>query len=119
MRAKVNRQWRLCGSPTGSIQKSDFEWESNRSILKQGEVLVRNILLSLDPTNRVWMQETDSYLPAVGLGSDARRTIGVVEESRNVNFQEGNSVQGLLGCKTTQCTTHGSDPVAQQTRRSL
>jgi len=99
MTVKVNRQWRLAARPTGSIQKSDFEWvEQPLLSLKEGEVLVRNILLSLDPTNRVWMQETDSYLPAVGIGEVMRGgTIGVVEESRNVNFHEGTHVQGLLG----------------------
>ncbi|MEK6299098.1 MAG: NADP-dependent oxidoreductase [Acidobacteriota bacterium] len=99
MTATVNRQWRLAARPSGSIKKSDFEWvEQPVPSLNEGEVLVRNILLSLDPTNRIWMQETDSYLPAVGIGEVMRGgTIGVIEKSRNVNFQEGARVQGLLG----------------------
>lgn len=99
MTAKINRQWRLAARPSGSIRKSDFEWvEQPIPALQEGEVLVRNILLSLDPTNRVWMQATDSYLPAVGIGEVMRGgTIGVVEQSRNHNFKEGTHVQGLLG----------------------
>lgn len=99
MTTKVNRQWRLAARPSGAIKKSDFEWvEQPAPSLKDGQVLVRNILLSLDPTNRIWMQETDSYLPAVGIGEVMRGgTIGVVEESRNSAFREGTRVQGLLG----------------------
>jgi NADPH-dependent curcumin reductase CurA len=99
MTAKTNRQWRLAARPSGSIRKSDFEWvEQPLPALNDGEVLVRNILLSLDPTNRIWMQATDSYLPAVAIGDVMRGgTIGVVEQSRNPNFKEGTHVQGLLG----------------------
>jgi NADPH-dependent curcumin reductase CurA len=96
---KINRQWRLAARPTGPIKKSDFEWtEQPIPSINEGEVLVKNLLLSLDPTNRVWMQETDSYLPAIGLGEVMRGgTIGVIEQSRNPNFPEGTRVQGLLG----------------------
>lgn len=99
MTAKINRQWRLAARPSGQIKKSDFEWvEQPVPPLNEGEVLVRNILLSLDPTNRIWMQATDSYLPAVPIGDVMRGgTIGVVEQSRNKNFKEGTHVQGLLG----------------------
>ena len=99
MTATVNRQWRLAARPSGPIKKSDFEWrEEPLPSLNQGEVLVKNLMLSLDPTNRIWMQETDSYLPAVRIGDVMRGgTIGVVEQSRNANFKEGARVQGVLG----------------------
>src|SRR5262249_46374760 len=61
------------------------------------EILVRNLYLSLDPTNRGWAA-MDTYLPAVKLGDVMRGgTIGVVEQSRNPNFNEGDYVSGLLG----------------------
>jgi NADPH-dependent curcumin reductase CurA len=99
MTAKVNRQWLLAARPTGPIKVSDFKFvEQPLPILNEGEVLVRNLLLSLDPTNRVWMQASESYLPPVGIGEVMRGgTIGVVEQSRNAAFKEGMHVQGLLG----------------------
>jgi NADPH-dependent curcumin reductase CurA len=53
MRGKVNRQWRLAARPVGLIKESDFEWhEEPIPTLSEGEILVRNIYLSLDPANR-------------------------------------------------------------------
>ncbi len=63
-----------------------------------GEILVRNIYLSLDPTNRVWMNPVDSYLPMLPLGSVMRGVaLGVVEDSKHSGFETGDIVQGLSG----------------------
>ncbi|MFP5265387.1 MAG: NADP-dependent oxidoreductase [Blastocatellia bacterium] len=98
MTAKVNRQWRLAARPAGMVKESDFELtEQPAPTPGEGELLVRNLYLSIDPTNRAWI-ERDSYLPAVGIGDVMRGgTIGVVEQSRHPGFQEGEMVQGLLG----------------------
>jgi NADPH-dependent curcumin reductase len=98
MTAKVNRQWRLAARPVGLIKESDFKLtEQPVAEPGEGEVLVRNLYLSLDPTNRGWA-ERDTYLPAVKIGDVMRGgTIGVVEQSRNPRFNEGAIVQGLLG----------------------
>jgi NADPH-dependent curcumin reductase CurA len=66
--------------------------------LGEGEVLVRQELLSLDPTNRVWMNDADSYLPRLPLGAVMRGIgIGTVEQSRNAKYSPGDTVQGMLG----------------------
>ena len=45
---------------------------------------MRVLSLSVDPTNRVWMREEDSYLPAVRIGDVVRAAgLGEVVESRN------------------------------------
>jgi NADPH-dependent curcumin reductase CurA len=95
---RTNRQWRLAARPQGVIQNSDFQWrEEAVPALADGQVLVRNIYLSLDPTNRVWMNDADSYLPKLPLGAVMRGgAIGVVEESLNPKFTPGQIVQGLL-----------------------
>jgi NADPH-dependent curcumin reductase len=95
---RTNRQWRLAARPQGIIQNSDFQWrEEAVPALADGQVLVRNIYLSLDPTNRVWMNDADSYLPKLPLGAVMRGgAIGVVEESLNPKFTPGQIVQGLL-----------------------
>ena len=94
----INHQWRLVSRPVGDIRESDFQWTASPvPDLLDGQVLVRNLILSLDPTNRMWAA-TDTYLPAVPLGDVMRGiTIGVVEQSRNPAFPEGSHVQGLLG----------------------
>ena len=52
MKQIINRQWRLANHPIGLIKESDFNWYKEKiPDLKDGEVLVRNIYLSLDPAN--------------------------------------------------------------------
>jgi NADPH-dependent curcumin reductase len=99
MTAKMNHQWRLVARPVGNFKESDFQWhEEPIPELVDGQVLVRNLYLSLDPTNRIWATEMESYLPPVPLGDVMRGgVIGIVEESRNANFPVGTHVQGLLG----------------------
>jgi len=99
MTERINRQWRLAARPVGKFKDSDFKWVTeNVPELKEGELLVHNRYLSLDPTNRGWANETDTYLPAVKLGDVMRGgAIGEVEESRNPHYNPGDFVSGLLG----------------------
>ncbi len=96
---KTNHQWLLAARPSGLVNESDFRWhEAPLTPPGDGEVLVRSVYLSLDPTNRVWMNEAESYLPALALGDVMRGgAIGVVEESRDAGFAAGDLVQGLFG----------------------
>ncbi len=98
MANRINHQWRLAARPEGLIKESDFTWtEEVVPELQDGQILVRNLYLSLDPTMRGWASR-DTYLPAVPIGGVMRGgTIGVVEESRNANFKVGDHVSGLLG----------------------
>lgn len=46
-----NRQWLLTRRPHGAIQDSDFQFvEADLPAPGAGEVLVRNLMLSSDPT---------------------------------------------------------------------
>jgi NADPH-dependent curcumin reductase CurA len=63
-----NRQWTLAARPTGNLTGNEFRW--NEAPIPQpadGQVLVRNLWLSFDPTQRGWMAR-DSYLPMIPLG---------------------------------------------------
>ena len=97
--SRLNHQWRIAARPDGLVKESDFEWrEEAVPALQEGQILVRNVYLSLDPTNRVWMNDVDTYLPKLPLGAIMRGvTIAVVEESRHPEFQPGDIVQGLCG----------------------
>jgi NADPH-dependent curcumin reductase CurA len=96
---RLNHRWLLTARPQGQAKESDFSWdEETVDPPAEGHVVVRSVYLSLDPTNRVWMNEADSYLPAIGLGNVMRGVgIGVVEESRNPRYAAGDLVQGFLG----------------------
>jgi NADPH-dependent curcumin reductase CurA len=99
MPRKLNRQWRLAARPVGLVKESDFEWrEETVPTPGESELLVHNLYLSLDPTNRGWMNETATYLRPVAIGEVMRGiTLGVVEQSRHAQFPEGALVQGTLG----------------------
>ncbi|MGH7019968.1 MAG: NADP-dependent oxidoreductase [Brevundimonas sp.] len=94
-----NRQWVLRQRPQGLIQDGDLELiETAVPDLKDSEVLVRTIYLSLDPTNRTWMNDSQGYLPPVGLGEVMRGlTLGVVEQSKSERFKVGDIVTPLSG----------------------
>ena len=95
----TNRQWILRRRPAGEIVPDDLELiETVTPELQDGEVLVRNIYLSLDPTHRIWMSDQDQYLPPVQIGEVMRGgAIGVVEQSRNAALPEGEIVNAGLG----------------------
>ncbi|WP_312162503.1 NADP-dependent oxidoreductase [Phenylobacterium sp.] len=96
----TNRQWILRNRPAGEIGPDDLELvETVTPELKDGEALVRNIYLSLDPTHRIWMSDQEQYLPPVRIGDVMRGgTIGVVEQSRDAGLPEGTIVNaGLSG----------------------
>jgi NADPH-dependent curcumin reductase CurA len=99
MSARINRQWRLAARPEGMIETSDFQWvEEPVRDLENGEVLVRNIYLSLDPANRGWVREGPSYVEPVAIGEVMRGlTLGVVEDTRHERFAAGDLVSGTGG----------------------
>jgi NADPH-dependent curcumin reductase CurA len=95
----MNRQWRLAERPTGVIEDRHFKWteEPVADVQVDGEILVRNLYLSLDPTQRGWISR-DTYLPAVAIGDVVRSgAVGRVEQSRSADFAVGDLVQGLFG----------------------
>src|ERR1700722_2795280 len=97
--AKSNPQWRLLAFPCGTIRASDFELvHSPMPVARDGQILARNIYLSLDPTNRIWASGEETYLPALRLGEVMRGiTLAVVEESKHPKLVVGDLVTGALG----------------------
>ncbi len=95
----MNRQLRLAHRPEGLVDDDTFELvEEALPELADGEALVRNVYLSIDPTNRVWIREEPSYLPPVGIGEVMRSgAVGYVVESRSDDYPVGATVTGLLG----------------------
>jgi hypothetical protein len=119
-----NRRWLLAARPSGIIKESDFRWdETVVPALKDGEVLVRNLAFSFDPTQRGWMS-IDTYLPAIPIGQTMKAaTVGQVVDSKRPGFAQGDLVQGLLawedytidaggeGLRSLQKLPRGTDPI--------
>ena len=99
MAPTVNRQWCLASRPAGLAMAPHFEWkEVPVPQPGPGEALVQNKLLSLDPTNRLWMWERDTYLPAQPLGEVMRGIcVGTVVESNNPGLRIGTPIYGIFG----------------------
>ena len=103
-----NRQWILEARPTGNLTGAEFRW--NEAAIPQpadGQVLVRNLWLSFDPTQRGWMSR-DSYLPKIPIGEVMRAFgVGQVIESRDRGFRPGELVQGGFGWQDYIATDGG------------
>ena len=99
MKAKTNHVWRLMSRPEGLLKGSDFKWCSEPvSDVGAGEILIRQIYLSLDPASRHFAREEETFVPPVQIGEVMLGIgIGVIEDSRNDAFQSGDMVQGFLG----------------------
>jgi len=93
-----NRQWLLARRPKGAIQDSDFNFvETEVPTPGDNEVLLRNLLLSCDPTQRGWIAY-DTYLPAVKIGEVVRSgAAGRVVASNNPDYAVGDILTGLTG----------------------
>jgi hypothetical protein len=98
MTSRVNRRWLLAERPEGLIEDKCFRWEETPvPELGAGEILVRVLYLSADPTQRGWISR-DTYLPAVKIGEVVRSGgVGRVEASNHPGFAVGDLVNGLLG----------------------
>jgi hypothetical protein len=99
MSATINRQIRLAARPVGLPKRSDWHFTQEPvATPAEGEVLVKNLYISLDPAMRGWMNEGKSYIPPVGIGEVMRAaTAGRVVESKHPRFKAGDYVTGALG----------------------
>jgi NADPH-dependent curcumin reductase CurA len=98
---RINRQWRLATRPEREAGPAEDHFRLEQAPVPEianGQVLVRTVYLSLDPTQRLWMSEMDQYMEPVAVGDVMRGgTIGVVEESRADGVVPGDIVQGFWG----------------------
>ncbi|MEM6707770.1 MAG: NADP-dependent oxidoreductase [Pseudomonadota bacterium] len=95
----TNRQWLLAKRPHGMVGKENFEYaETPIPTPGDGEVLIRNLYLSFDPTQRGWMEDRESYLPPVAIGEPMRAgSVSQVVESNDPKFAAGDLVSTTGG----------------------
>jgi NADPH-dependent curcumin reductase CurA len=81
------------------VTKDNFEYrEQPIPEPGDGEVLIRNLFLSFDPTQRGWMEDRESYVPPVGIGEVMRAgSVAQVVRSNSPGFEPGELVQTTGG----------------------
>ena len=96
---KTYRRIVLAAHPVGMPKPSDVRSEEVPiPEPADGEVLIRNIYLSIDPYMRGRMRDVESYAPPVKLGEVmVGGTVGQIVASRNSRYAEGAYVNGMLG----------------------
>ena len=94
-----NRRIVLASRPAGEVTAENFRLETvDTPTLDEGQLLVRNEWLSLDPYMRGRMNEGRSYAQAQALNETMiGGTAGRVVESRHPKFKAGEAVVGILG----------------------
>jgi len=95
----TNRRIVLASRPQGAASTSNFRLETvDLPALADGQVLVRNHWLSLDPYMRGRMNDARSYAAPQPLNETMiGGTVGVVVESRNPKFVVGDAIVGMFG----------------------
>jgi NADPH-dependent curcumin reductase CurA len=95
----VNRRWILKHHPEGLVGQEHFELKTEPvPELSAGQALVRNVWLSFEPTQRTWLNPTDTYMHGVRIGETMRGAgVGVVVESKSDQLAVGDWVAGLSG----------------------
>jgi NADPH-dependent curcumin reductase CurA len=96
---KKNRQVLLASRPQGRVVPGNFRIvDTDVPAPGEGEVLVRNEWLSLDPYMRGRMNDVKSYAPSVAIGGVmVGQTAGEVVESRDERLEPGTKVLTQLG----------------------
>lgn len=100
-----NKAWTLASHPTGWVSESNFKLvESPVPAPKAGEVLVKNLWLSLDPYMRGRISPQKSYARGVEVGEVMQgQTVGEVLESKDPRFSVGDKVLTSLGWQLYGC----------------
>ena len=99
MTQELNKQIRLASRPTGWVTSDNFALtEGAVAEPADGEVLIRNIYMSVDPYMRGRMNDVKSYVPPFQIGEVLQASVvGQVVASRYAGIAEGDHVMGMLG----------------------
>jgi NADPH-dependent curcumin reductase CurA len=103
----MNKVILLANRPTGVPTLSDFRFEEiEMPSVKDGEVLLKTIYVSVDPYLRGRMNDAKSYVPPFELNKPIQSAIiAEVTESRNLDFAVGDHVTAGLEWKMFQTST--------------
>jgi NADPH-dependent curcumin reductase len=98
MPARVNRRWLIAKPLDGKLSDENFRWaESPVPPLVEGQFLVHNRWLSVDPTQALLLRQGDPPGSAVPIGSPPwSLAVSDVVESRHPDFSPGDTVHGEM-----------------------
>ena len=98
-RSTVNRQVLLKSRPEGIPDARNFEIVTGPVPTPgEGEILVRNAFLSVEPAMRGWVSAVANYSEPVAIGAVMRSlAAGRVVESKHPDFRAGDRVTGWFG----------------------
>jgi len=102
-----NKQQLLVKRPVGIPGEDTWSFNSTPiRPLEEGEMLVEQHYISLDPAMRGWMNESRSYIPPVELGEVMRAgTVGKVIQTQGKSlFEVGDYITGWGGVQTHHIT---------------
>jgi NADPH-dependent curcumin reductase CurA len=99
MKNNRNRQVILKSRPADIPQAGNFEIvESDVPDLRDGQMLVHNIYLSVEPAMRGWVGNVANYSEPVRIGEVMRSfAAGEVLQSTHPDFKPGDKVMGMFG----------------------
>jgi NADPH-dependent curcumin reductase CurA len=100
-----NKAWTVASFPTGPLSESNFKFvELPAPAPKEGEVLVKNLWLSLDPYMRGRLSQAKSYVKGLEIGDVMTgETAGEVVESKHPRFKPGDKVTAPSGWQLYCC----------------
>jgi NADPH-dependent curcumin reductase CurA len=95
----LNRQIILISRPVGVPQPQHFELVTREvAAIADGEFLVQNLFLSVDPAQRGYVNDENNYVPPLPIGSVMRAlAVGRVTESKHADFPVGSHLYGWFG----------------------
>jgi NADPH-dependent curcumin reductase CurA len=99
----MSREIRLAARPAGMPTLEAFEFATvDLGALADGQVLVQNIVMSVDPYMRGRMNDAKSYVPPFKVGAALEGgAVGRVVESRSPHFAAGDIVVSMMGWRDT------------------
>ena len=103
----MNKQQVLAKRPMGMPDHETWKLvETEIPVLNEGEVLIQNHYISLDPAMRGWMNDAPSYIPPVAIGDVMRAgSIGKVIKSNNhPKYNVGDVLTGWGGVQQYNIT---------------
>src|SRR3954467_1903622 len=99
MKNNRNRQVILKSRPADIPQADNFEIiEADVPDLRDGQILVHNLYLSVEPAMRGWVSSVANYSEPVRIGEVMRSfSAGEVLQSTHPDFKPGDKVMGMFG----------------------
>jgi len=106
MSDNTNKQIRLASRPSGWVTEDNFTLtEEALPEPGDGQLLVRNIFMSVDPYMRGRMNDRKSYVPPFQIGEVLQAgAVGQVVSSNSADYAEGDYVTGMFGWENYSVT---------------